>query len=240
MIPAGISRQLQFYLSGPQPCPYFSNRVERKLFTRLTGEKDTDGEINNVLSRAGFRRSHNIVYRPACVACRDCVPVRVPTADFRLSRSQKRVMRRNAAFVLGFVPAVATEEHFALFGAYQKARHPDSEMADMSFKEFTDMIEDSNGDALLCEWRDADGLLQGAMLIDRLYDGASAIYSYYRLEQARRSLGTYLILSLIEKAREAGYTYVYLGYWTRGALKMDYKKKFQPAQVLTDNGWISY
>ena len=78
IIPPGLSRLLQFYLSGPLPCPYLPDRVERKLFTRLSGDAATDAEVNATLTRAGFRRSHDIVYRPACQDCNACVPVRIP------------------------------------------------------------------------------------------------------------------------------------------------------------------
>jgi arginyl-tRNA--protein-N-Asp/Glu arginylyltransferase len=81
IIPPGLSRLLQFYLSGPLPCPYLPGQVERKLFTRLTGDVSTNVEINGMLTRAGFRRSHDIAYRPACPAClrtgaRSCAPLR--------------------------------------------------------------------------------------------------------------------------------------------------------------------
>src|SRR5476649_1145982 len=95
IIPPGLSRLLQFYLSGPLPCPYLPGRVERKLFTRLTQKQETDIEINSTLTRAGFRRSHDIVYRPACAECNACVPVRIPIGTFAPSRSLKRVMAVN-------------------------------------------------------------------------------------------------------------------------------------------------
>jgi arginine-tRNA-protein transferase len=95
IIPPGLSRLLQFYLSGPLPCPYLPDRVERKLFTRLTNDPETDAGINGALTRAGFRRSHDIVYRPACQDCNACVPVRVPVRAFAPSRNLKRIAAAN-------------------------------------------------------------------------------------------------------------------------------------------------
>src|SRR5271170_1546622 len=129
VIPPGLSRLLQFYLSGPLPCPYLPGRVERKLFTRLTGEAVTDAEINATLTRAGFRRSHDIVYRPACPNCTACVPVRIPVRTFRPSRSLKRIASVNRELALEIVDTNIAEEQYALFMAYQAARHPDSDMA---------------------------------------------------------------------------------------------------------------
>ena len=55
----------QFYVTAPQPCPYLNNRIERKLFTGLN---EINGEaLNNTLSSQGFRRSQNVLYRPACI-----------------------------------------------------------------------------------------------------------------------------------------------------------------------------
>src|SRR5580704_15190413 len=103
IIPPGLSRILQFYLSGPLPCPYLPGRVERKLFTRLTSKPETDIEINSTLTRAGFRRSHDIVYRPACSECNACVPVRIPVRAFKPSRNLKRVASINRDLALEIV-----------------------------------------------------------------------------------------------------------------------------------------
>ena len=61
------------------PCPYLDGRVERNLFTELRGAQAQD--LHDQLALAGFRRSHHIVYRPACPGCNGCVPIRVPVED---------------------------------------------------------------------------------------------------------------------------------------------------------------
>ncbi|HYD98088.1 MAG TPA: arginyltransferase [Alphaproteobacteria bacterium] len=225
---------LQFYRSGPLPCPYLPGRIERKLFTRLSGEM---GEMNSTLSRAGFRRSHDILYRPICGECSACVPVRVPAADFRGDRTQRRILRRNADLRVAEEAAVATEEQFALFHAYQAGRHGDSDMARMGFADYKGMVEEGRGDTLLLTVRDAERRLVAAMLVDRLADGYSAIYSFYDTAEPERSLGTFLILALIAGAQTMRLPYVYLGYWVRGSRKMDYKARFRPLEALTPQGW---
>src|ERR1700722_19795114 len=140
IIPPGLSRLLQFYLSGPLPCPYLPDRVERKLFTRLTGEAAADAEINATLTRAGFRRSHDIVYRPACPSCNACVPVRVPVRSFKPSRSLKRIASVNRDLIIEVTDNTVTSEQYALFMAYQSMRHPDSDMARMARSEFVNMV----------------------------------------------------------------------------------------------------
>src|SRR6185503_20954498 len=87
----------QFYLTAPSPCPYLLGKEERKVFTHLVGERA--GELNDLLTQGGFRRSQSIAYRPACETCRACVSVRVVVDDFRPTRSMRRIMERNADLV---------------------------------------------------------------------------------------------------------------------------------------------
>ncbi|MBP2294437.1 arginyltransferase [Azospirillum rugosum] len=225
----------QFFRSGPMPCPYLPGRVERKLFTRLLGPYSA--EVNSTLSRAGFRRSHDIVYRPVCPNCQACVPVRIPVATFEASRSQKRVARINQDLRLNEAPAVATGEQYRLFATYQNSRHGESDMARMAMADFAAMIDEGRADTSLFEARDAHGRLVGCMLTDRLTDGFSAVYSFYDARQDRRSLGTHMILSLIERAQAEGLPYVYLGYWIEQSRKMAYKAKFRPLEALGRDGW---
>lgn len=236
-ITTGVVSQLRFFMSGPAPCPYLPDQVERKLFTRLKGNPEQAHEINSQLMRAGFRRSHEIVYRPACPNCNACVPVRVPVRMFNPSASLRRIMRRNADLAVEVAAATMTEENYALFLAYQAARHPDSDMAAMSKTEFRAMLEDGVIPVKLYQLRDKDGVLVGCILTDQVSDGLSAVYSFFKPDEERRSLGLQLILTLIDQARQANLPYVYLGYWIAGSRKMTYKNRFQPLQILTAQGW---
>src|SRR4028119_2434933 len=84
-----------FYTTAPLPCPYLAGRTERKIVTELTGP---DAEaLHDRLSRAGFRRSHNIAYSPVCPGCTACVPIRIRAAQLELNRAQPKVARNNAA-----------------------------------------------------------------------------------------------------------------------------------------------
>lgn len=225
----------QFYRSGPMPCPYLPNRVERKLFTRLGGNFAV--EVNSSLSRAGFRRSHDIVYRPVCPTCQACVPVRIPVARFKPGKTLRRNRRDNDDLTTGMIPAAATVEQYRLFIAYQNARHDDSDMARMAMGDFTAMIDEGRADTSIMEARDGDGRLIGAMLTDRLEDGYSAVYSFYDAAQENRSLGSFLILALIDQALADGLPYVYLGYWIADSRKMAYKARFNPLEYLGPDGW---
>ena len=94
IIPPDFVRKMKFYLTSPQPCPYLPGKMERKVFANLA----VDGAVNlnDSLTRSGFRRSQTIAYRPACKACGACRSVRIDVAAFKMSKRWKRVLARNA------------------------------------------------------------------------------------------------------------------------------------------------
>jgi arginine-tRNA-protein transferase len=224
-----------FYTTAPLPCPYVAGRIERKVVTEIAGP---DAEaLHDRLSRAGFRRSHNIAYAPVCPGCNSCVPIRIPVAAFQPERTLKRIARANASVEGYDVPARATAEQFHLFQRYQQARHGEGDMATMSFYDYRAMVEDTPIETFIIEFREPDDRLIAACLTDRLGDGLSAVYSIFLPGLERRSLGTFTILWLIERAKALGLPYVYLGYWVPESRKMAYKARFRPCEVLSHGSW---
>ena len=235
----------QFYLTAPSPCPYLAGREERKVFTHLVGERAPG--LNDLLTQGGFRRSQSIAYRPACESCRACVSVRVIADEFRPTRSMRRIAELNAD-VIGEMRALApSSEQYSVFRAYLDARHRDGGMADMTVLDYAMMVEDSHVKTRLIEYRRrgpdssingrGSGQLLAVALTDVLGDGLSMVYSFFDPEAGERSLGTFMILDHIERARRMSLPYVYLGYWVNGSRKMDYKGRFLPQQRLTQDGW---
>lgn len=224
-----------FYTTAPLPCPYLPGRTERKIVTELSG---TEAEaLHERLSRAGFRRSHNIAYAPVCPGCQACVPIRVVSEDFTPDRTQRRILRANADLIISEMPARATAEQFTLFQRYQKNRHADGDMAAMGYYDYRAMIEDTPISTGILEFRDAQDRLLGACLTDWLADGLSAVYSFFDTDQDKRSLGTFAVLWLIGRARSLGLPYVYLGYWVPESRKMAYKARFRPSEILISGAW---
>jgi arginine-tRNA-protein transferase len=233
----------QFYLTAPSPCPYLAGKEERKVFTHLVGERA--GELNNILTQGGFRRSQSIAYRPACEGCRSCVSVRVVANEFCASRSMRRILCRNDDIVGELKVAVPTSEQYSIFRAYLDSRHRDGGMADMTVLDYAMMVEDSHIETRVVEYRrrtgDEAGRQAGDLiavaLTDVLGDGLSMVYSFFEPDEAARSLGTFMVLDHIARAQQMGLAYVYLGYWVRGSRKMDYKSRFLPQERLTPDGW---
>lgn len=231
----------QFYVTAPQPCPYLDGRMERKLFTALQG--DSAGRLNDTLSKQGFRRSQNVLYRPSCADCKACMSARIRVADFVLSKSQKRVLKRNAHLKSDPTSPWATEEQYALFRRYLDSRHADGGMADMDIFEFAAMIEETPIKSRVVEYstppegKETRRHLTAVCLTDVLDDGLSMVYSFYEPGHEKNSLGTYIILDHIAIAQAAGLPYVYLGYWVPGSPKMDYKSKFSALEIYKDGRW---
>jgi arginine-tRNA-protein transferase len=165
------------------------------------------------------------------------VPVRIPAESFLPNRTQKRLLKRNADLILVERPAIANEEQFRLFTAYQRGRHSDGDMARMSFLDFRAMIQDGSTDSRLLELRDQGNALLGAMLVDKLTDGLSAVYSFFDPAAHRRSLGTFIILAALELLKRQRHPFLYLGYWIERSRKMAYKAHFRPLQALGAEGW---
>lgn len=224
-----------FYTTAPLPCPYLPGRTERKVVTEITGPEAE--ALHDRLSRAGFRRSHNIAYAPVCPSCQACVPIRIPVAAFQPDRTQRRIARANLDLDGYEVPARATAEQFHLFQRYQSARHGEGDMATMSFYDYRAMVEDTPIETIMVEYRDPAGSLVGACLTDRLGDGLSAVYSFFAPGLDRRSLGTYAVLWLVDRAKSLSLPYVYLGYWVAESRKMAYKTRFRPSEVLLGGTW---
>jgi arginine-tRNA-protein transferase len=123
-------------------------------------------------------------------------------------------------------------------------------MADMTVLDYAMMIEDSHVDTRVIEYRRrgpdsgingrGSGELMAVALSDVLNDGLSMVYSFFEPGEADRSLGTFMILDHIARARQMGLPYVYLGYWVAGSRKMDYKGRFLPQERLMPSGWTRF
>jgi arginine-tRNA-protein transferase len=120
-------------------------------------------------------------------------------------------------------------------------------MADMTVLDYAMMVEDSHVTTRLVEYRQTgpgvpanrrgEGPLVAVSLNDVLGDGLSMVYSFYEPDMVPRSLGTFMILDHIRRAKAMDLAYVYLGYWVEGSKKMAYKARFLPQERLGPKGW---
>jgi arginine-tRNA-protein transferase len=216
-------------------CPYLDGQQSASIL--VDPEHKVDENLFALLSRSGFRRSGEMLYSPKCPSCTACISVRVPTADFKVSRNQKRVWHRNMDLTVQIEGVEFKEEQFQLYLRYQQARHPESSMCDEDPKKYVSFINSQfSKSRFLCFYLNKK--LIGVSVMDQFEGGLSAVYTFFDPQQSNRSIGTYAILYLIKLARLRSIPHVYLGYWIEQASKMSYKQNFRPLEGYIDRQWV--
>lgn len=228
--------RLSFYATPEHECNYLPNQKAITLFA------DPDAQLSNQiysqLAVYGFRRSGQHIYRPSCMNCKACIPVRVPVATFKPGKSQRRVSSKNRDLDILIVKADYHDEHFVLYQKYIKTRHPDGGMDEAEPDKYMEFLTSDWSDTQFVEFRLQRKLLSVA-IIDKLENGLSAVYTFFDPDHSSRSLGTYAVLWSIKKASELSLPYLYLGYWIRDCQKMSYKKDFRPIELFQNGTWIN-
>lgn len=226
--------RIQFYVTTPYPCGYLSNRLAQSLIA--APHHLIDGHVYSTLIELGFRRSGKFAYRPHCENCGACVPVRLPVDQFRPSRSQRRSWQRHGNLTATIVDLQFSAEHFALYRAYQHARHPGGGMEASDAEQYRSFLAQSSVDTVLVEFRE-NTELRMVSVVDITSGGLSAVYTFYDCAHPSASYGTYSVLWLIEWCKQQRMPYLYLGYWIAESPKMAYKIGFQPLEALLEGEW---
>lgn len=230
----GDADDMRLFHTGEHACGYWPERTARDLVM-----DPLDTRLPRFYPRAldlGFRRSGDIVYRPHCRGCRDCVAVRIATAAFAPNRSQRRCMARNAAVEIRILPAERRDEHLALYQRYLGGRHAGGGMDDHGALEFEQFLVGRWSESRFMELREGGRLLAVAVT-DLVPAALSAVYTFYDPAEASRGLGTLAILRQIDWARRDDRRHLYLGYWIRGHAKMDYKRRFSGLERFDGRSW---
>ncbi len=227
---------LELYVTKPGPCPYLEGQTEQKVLTALD---EVSAPLAPLLTQRGFRRMQNMFYRQQCPSCRACIATRLKLKDFKPGDSFRRVLKKNAQLIFSVDAPDASDENYALFSRYLKARHDDGGMTNMSYTDFIAMFEDTPTDTRFLTCRDGERII-GIMMFDELPDGTSAVYSFFDPEQEKRSLGTWMILKLAEYTAGTQRPYLYLGFWVKNSPKMAYKARFQPLEMFMNENWVDF
>ena len=181
-----------------------------------------------------YRYSLNI-YRNRIVRV---MPLRIRLADFRLSKSQRRILRRNDDLACSVAPIEITDEIHELFAAHKQRFASDIPPSLFTFLSTQPAVVPCP--ALAVTARLGDRLLT-ASFFDAGSGSISSIYGIFDPLETSRSLGIYTMLKEIEWAIDNGRQYYYPGYAYDGESFYDYKKRFSALERYDWYGsWVDY
>jgi len=213
------------------PCVYLPNRTTT---LRAFHSQRIPPAIYHQFMDAGFRRSGNIVYQPICRACRACLPIRVPVAQFAPNKSQRRCKARNQDLTVRVASPQLTDEKWELYRRYLSGRH-EGQMSD-DRESLARFLYESPVRTAEFTYRDPSGRLLAVGICDLCPQSVSSVYFFYDPQEQRRGLGNFGALSEIAFAAAAGAAYWYIGYWISGCPTMEYKSTFRPHEILHPDG----
>jgi arginyl-tRNA--protein-N-Asp/Glu arginylyltransferase len=229
-------RDLKVYTTYPHSCSYLEDQEATTLF--VDPRQRVDQKLYSNLSQLGFRRSGSHIYRPHCTHCDACIPARIPVDLFERKRGQRRIWKRNQDLMVQATDDMRDDAAFELYHNYIESRHSDGDMYPPEREQYESFLSNAWDCTRYYRFYEGNSLIALAV-VDELVDGLSAIYTFFDPALNRRSLGGFAILWQIEKAREMGLDYLYLGYWVRDCQKMAYKSDYRPLELYVNNRWTT-
>ena len=167
---------------------------------------------------------------------RRVLPLRVRLADFNISKSQRRVLKRNQNLQTSIRPIEITPEKEDLFERHKRRFNhaiPDSLYDFLSFEPAEVPCK-----ALEVVVYKGEHLL-AASFFDVGEKAVSAVYAMFEPTEFSRSLGIFTMLLTIDFASKSGKTFYYPGYAYEGNSFYDYKKRFSALETFDwKDRWI--
>jgi arginine-tRNA-protein transferase len=228
-----VARLLHTLVEPPHACPYLDDKsaqLEIRVQIDVTPE-----ELEELLSR-GWRRFGPVYFRPACTACGECITLRVLTAEFRPTKSQRRAAKNAARLSRAVGVPRIDDERLALYQKWHAEREgargwepspidtqrygfdfafPHPSVREVAFR------DPANGDRLV-----------GLGICDETPRAISAVYFFWDPEHAPPSLGVAHVVAILADARARGLPYVYLGYRVLDCPSLVYKARYGPHELL--------
>lgn len=224
------------YISPAEQCAYLPDQkwqLEYLFFPTMTADD------HHLYLNQGWRRAGPSFFRPQCPSCRSCQCLRVLVNDFAPNRSQRRTQKLNRYVVqLEIGSPAVTEEKTDLYvrhHAFNRVKKEWPFTGELQALEHLYFL--TQNPFPVQEWRyRINERLVAVCYVDLLPDGFSGIYFIHDPDFRKHSLGTWMILEMIERAKQLSLQYVYLGYYVQGCRSMEYKGKFHPHQILGPDG----
>ena len=212
-------------------CPYFDNK---KACTKYRYVSECSTETCEKSIENGWRRFGKLFFMPMCQDCTACKSVRIVVADFKPSRSMRRTWQKNQDIKIKMTRPKLSQEHLSLYKAYHQFMHYKKAWK-KERANFTDYFN-----AFINGYHNfgyefsyyLEEKLVAVALFDLTGQSLSAVYCYYDPNLRHRGLGTFSILNQVFYAKSQNIPFVYLGYWIKDNLSLNYKANFSPLEVL--------
>ncbi len=210
-----------------EPCSYIDGlhqTLEYKIIINASKE-----ECEEYILR-GWRRFGAMYFRPICHNCMACESLKIDVFNFTPSKSQRRIMRKNAHIDIIVRRPSVTTDHLELFDKYHKYKHAtrDWDRHNTSISNYHSSFVHEHGEfGYEVLYFDNEKLI-AVDLIDLLDSGISALYCYYDPDYTHLSLGHYTLLRQIALAKELKLPWIYLGYYVKESKSLSYKADYKP------------
>jgi leucyl-tRNA---protein transferase len=226
---------IQRFKEPPHACVYLPDR-DASLDVHIMVDVSA-AELGELLER-GWRRFGPVYFRPACPSCQECVTLRVPTASFRPTKSQRRARKNAAGLVRASGRPVIDDERLQLYARWHAQRETSRgwEPSPLDAERYAIDFAFEHPAVREVTFRDpsADNRLVGLGIVDEVPRAVSAVYFFWDPDHAPSSLGTAHVALLIEDAGARGLDYVYLGYRVEDCASLAYKSRFRPHELLAE------
>ena len=213
------------------PCPYLPDRGA-----------DTDTRILKAVSPRelesrlihGWRHFGPVFFKPVCRTCRECVSIRVPTATFTPSKSQKRALKRAASLRVVIGTPRVDNARLELYSRWHAMREDSVGWRPSPVGQEDYIVQFAYPSSTNREVAIYDGdKLVSVCIADQTPHAWSLVYQFYEPDMHGQSLGVVNILVQINHAKRLGIPYAYLGFYVAGCRSMEYKTHFAPFELLT-------
>ena len=226
------------FLEENRDCSYFEENISDIRYKYIYS--CSTSQYQELLER-GWRRFGRMHFVPECKSCNKCVSMRIDVANYKFSKSEKRVISKNKDTKLYIRPPSVTMEHLNLYDKYHRFMNDKKDWPytaispDEYMKSYVETKEEYAKEFLYIK----DDKLIGVALVDILPKSISAIYCYYDHAYSDLSIGKFSILAQIKIAKELDIPYIYLGYWIKDHFSMGYKEAYSPFEILKNRPNLS-
>lgn len=169
---------------------------------------------------------------------RRVIPLRIRLAEFSPTKSQRRVLKKNADLHTVVRPIEVTWEATLLFHSHKRRFDQGVPKSVYDFVSF-------DAASIPCEANEiavySGGKLVALSYFDLGEKTTSGIYAMFEPHEHARSLGIFTMLKEIEFAVDSGKEFYYQGYCYEGESFYDYKKRFRGTECFDWMGkWLTF